>query len=298
MKTLRVSYRFYELVILIVALGIRLPYLGSLPPGASSAFWLRLPTCIVSIFSILFFMELINKLSRNTMFALIGGLVFTFMPWHIEQSRVASEATSGLAVILAGGLTLSYITQKYLKYLVLILTVLLFYFVYPSFWVFAYPLKLPSPSFYLANLFKLVSFDFLFFRNDAFWLGGLQSYGVFLPTTVWLFLVGLLTLAKQIKIMHIKYLLGFVFIWLIASANPLFPEQREYFLSVPYLAIVMSLGILTFFRWMGKTRKILKIFAIFYILLVLYDYALFTHFYITHYNLRIKQEVLYEKRDF
>lgn len=288
----------HKLLIILVAACIRLPYLNSLPPGVQNAFWQRLPTALFSLISIFLFIALVNKITNSQKLSLISGAVLTLMPWHIEQSRMYSEAMMGLTVLLGGTYAFFYLKQKYLKIGVMALTSVGFYFLYPTFWIFSPKVVLPTWYFYLANLFKLVSFEFLFFKNDSFWLVGLRSVGVFLPTTIFIFLVGLYVSAKKLSSEKVWYYLAFLIILLIAAANPLFPEEREFFLAVPFLAYIMALGIDQLANWFKKKIKLVQILILFYFAFVVYDYLVLVHFYTLHYPLRIQQEIQYDKRTF
>ena len=46
--------------------------------------------------------KLVQVLTRDSRLGLISGLVYSFMPWHLEQSRVYSPVLLGLTAILLG----------------------------------------------------------------------------------------------------------------------------------------------------------------------------------------------------
>lgn len=286
------------IILLFVSALIRLPFLGSLPPGGVNSFVLRLPTALTSIATIGLFYALIQRLSKKHLLAFYSALFLSLMPWHIEQSRIISPPMIGLGVILVLALSLTFTKTKIIKLICIGIAVGLFYIVYPAFWLFHLPYQFPEAGHYIDNIFKLVSFEFLFFKNDAFWSGGIREYGVMLPAAIPLFITGGLVILSRIKWQDFKLVLPYILVLLIASASPLFPEEREYFLATPYFAIVLGMGAFTIHKYFRKSHLILKAAAVLLILMLAYEYSVFTHYYIVHYAQRISNEIPQESRTF
>lgn len=289
---------FYYLGVVGIATLLRIPYLGVFPPGEVSIFITRLATALVSIVSILIFMLLVHKLFGKTNVTVTSGLVLTMMPWYIEQSRVYSPPMLGLTALLGGVLCYLYLRKPLLRMTGLAVSLAIFYIVYPDFWLFSQKFQLPGIFNYLHNLFKLISVEFLFYKNDSFWWGGLRNWGALQPTFIPLFIIGLFEIAKKIKFTHIRFTFPFLIIWFIAAANPKFPEGREFFLITPYLGLIVSFGVIKVFEQYKISKIITKLLIIAYLLFITYEYTLFAHFYVKHYSLRIENEIPHEKRDF
>ena len=149
--------------ILFLSAIIRLSFLETYPPGGPESLGLRMPSAIAGIGSIVLFMIVVGRLTRNKLLTLISGLVLTLNPWHIEQSRVQSEVMLGLVVLLVMLVILLHVKNKIFIALTLCGALLIFYLVYPSFWLFHSIFKLPPLTFYMQNFFKLISIEFIFF---------------------------------------------------------------------------------------------------------------------------------------
>lgn len=62
----------------------------------------RLPAALFGILGILFFYLLVELWTKNKNIALLGALLLTFSPWHIQYSRWGFEGTLMLFLFLAG----------------------------------------------------------------------------------------------------------------------------------------------------------------------------------------------------
>lgn len=294
----RSRVKWYFLAILLLAALLRLSFLGTFPPGGEGAFWLRLPTAFAGIASIGLLIYLVQKLANNPRIGLLTGLVLTIMPWHIEQSRVYSHQMLGLCTVLAGAALIIHIKQKAIRLFLLLATIAIFYVVYPSFWMFNSNWDLPTFREYLGNLFRLVSIEFLFFKNDSFWSGGYRTVGALLPTFIPFFLIGVWVALQEVRLRHLLgFMPGIIFL-VLAAANPLFPEQGEFFMITPYISLICALGIYKLFEHIKSANFALKAILIVLLLSFCYEYVIFTHFYIKHYSSRVKNEASYETRIF
>jgi len=275
-----------------------LPYLGILPPGKVDSFSERLPYSVAGILTVGIFTLLIKKITHDNKLAIFSGLMLAIMPWHIEQSRVISEPMLGLLAILLLVILPQYFKQFWVSFFGILISGTIFYWVYPHFWIFTGNWGLPTIRECLNNLYKLIFIEFLFYKNDSFWLGGLRTYGTMLPSVLFLFLIGL----YKISFINYKKLLKwtsiFMIIWVISAISPFFPESREYFLVTPFLALILGLGLKEIFLGLTKAKILIKIILFVYLLFIIYDYTLFFHFYINHYPQRINSELKYEEIKF
>ncbi len=286
------------ITIIVVNIVIRFSYLGIIPPGGHNALWLRLPSAIAGALSIIVFTLLILRISQNRLLALSSSLILALMPWHIEQSRISSPAMLGLLILLTGAFMWTVARCKKCKFILAIVISFAFYKAYPSFWIFSGNWKFPNAYEYLFNVYKLISVEFLFFKNDSFWLGGLRTMGALLPSTLPLLLIGLYHVVVTFNYKKVIWLLLGIVIWLIAAANPLFPEGQEFFLITPFLAVIGGWGIIKSFEWFKSKSLIKKVIFTFFVGVLIYDHLLFFHFYTVHYAQRIKNELTAQQRNF
>lgn len=284
--------------IFLVASLLRLPYLSTIPPLGVAGLIPRIITALMSIVTIGLLMYIVHKKTRNLSLTYASGLAFALMPWHIEQSRIVSPPMWALLVVL---LTYSLVLQcnkTYVKLAITAFAVLVLTWVYPGILSFTQTSRSLNVLAHVSHFFRLISIQFHFFQNDSFWKGGLREWGVLLPTTLPIFLLGLFQLLKSVKWKHWGYGLYLVVIWLIAALNPLFPEGREFFLITPYISIIIGLGIiklLDLYKYSTfKTKALLGVFFLF----VIYEHLIFAHFYLSHYVKRIQYSIPYEERAF
>lgn len=284
------------LLILIVSAIIRLPYLTTYPPGGPQSIGLRFLTAFAGIVSIILFTALVNKFSHNSRLAFMAGLTFAFMPWHIEQSRVLSEAMWGLSILLFGFYISTLFNNKLMQGATYLMSFVALVVLFPD--LVQKELKFIPIEKVLENAFRLTSGEFLFFKNDTFWQGGLRSIGVFLPSMIPAFVIGLGVILRQFHKKYLAHLFVFIALTTLASLNKQFPEGREFFLITPYLALISGFGVYKIFEFLQSANIVKKIVVICYISFILYDYILFFHTYTIHYTNRIRQEFPYAEIDF
>ena len=289
---------FWIIVSALLLVVTRFGLLGILPPGGANSFWFRLPTACASVLSIIFATLIIYKLSANKKLVLFSGLFLAISPWHIEQSRIYSPAMLGLTVSLGGVFAATLTRKSFVRLLILVITGVMFYLVYPSVWIFNGIHFSLTINEFLQNLFKLISVDFLFYHNDSFWAGGFRTQGVLLVSYLPLLLPGLWYLLTNFKVSHIRLLLPFLIFWILAASNPLFPDQREFFLVIPYLAVATAYGAVVFFQEFESGKFIVKTMLIMFAVFFVYEQILFFHWYTVHYHNRIKNERIYELEKF
>lgn len=287
----------FVLIIVLTSL-IRLPYLGTIPPGNVNALWHRLPTALSGILSIILFTLIIKIKLKNNQLALMSGLMLALMPWHIEQSRIFSPVMIVSMVLLMTVLLWNFVYFKQYKFLIAICALIIIYFVYPSFWLFKLQYNLPNISNYLSNVFKLTSVEFLFYKNDSFWLGGFRTIGTMLISTLPLLLIGIYQIMPKLNKKSRPFIVIFFAILLISAANPFFPEEKEIFLIYPYLALLTGFGVIKLFEQLKSSNRINKIVIIVYLIVLSYEHVWFFHMYSIHYQNRIKNEINFKNINF
>lgn len=286
-------------LILFTAVFLRLGGLGRLPPGGENALFLRLPTAICGIASIGLMILIVRKLSERYDVALISGFVLALMPWHIVQSRIYSPPLIGLTVILGGIWFYLNVTHKALKLGGIVITLLLFRMFYSDLWLFHEIRFAPTIPQFLNNLFKLMSVEFLFFRNDSFWWGDLRTWGTQLPSLIPLLGLGLIATIRTVKLSQILLTcFYFVCVWFVAAADPAFPETREFFLAAPLFAVISAIGVIKLYDYFIGKSTLVKAVICLYIAFIAYEHLIFFHFYTVHYVLRVGNEIHYAKMAF
>ena len=285
------------LIVLFAAL-IRLPLLNILPPGGENTFFPRLVTVVTAIVSILLFYLVILQKSRQKDLASVSAFVLTFLPWHIEQSRIYSPFMLILTFLLMVVLLWQIAACKRCKSVLVIFSSIVIWRLLPDLWIFHPPYILPNLTNILQHIFKLLSVDFLFFNNDSLWFGGLRTTGVFLPSGIIIFLLGIGVVAKNFSQKYLWILLSVLILTLLTALDPEFPETRIFFLTTPALAYIAAQGILYLRKAYREKKWFAKAVIIFYATILFYEHVLFFHTYTTHYVNRFAHDIPYEERTY
>lgn len=270
--------------------------LNRIPPVLPEVVKWRIITAVVSLLTVLILIFIVRRLFKDSQLALLAGFWLSILPWHIEQGRINSPYPLVLLILLTFLLFFVKSSNKLLKLISTLVTLLLIFLIKP-FWFQKGIIGQFKVDSILNNFFKLLSFEFLFFKNDSFWKGGFRNYGAIFPETVPIFLIGIYLLIQKTKIAI--YLLGWVILLtLIASLNSQFPEDRTLFLATPFFALILAFGTKKLHEFFTRVSLVFKIIGLLYMLLVFYGLMQFTHFYLVHYNLQVKEERLYESERF
>ncbi len=278
-------------IILLITTGILTRFwgLGVIPPANNHYIVLRVLTAITSIVNTVLFFTIIAKTTRNVSYGCIAGIIYLLLPWHIEQGRVFSPSLLLLAFLLSS-YYMSLRDKFYVRLFAFILGIsassiyLVLQFNNYNLWSFL------KPEF-LSDLYKLYSGEFLFFENDAFWMGGFRTLGIMLPGMIPAFFIGLLFLIQRVTAKFWIHLLFICMVTLFTLSNKRFPEQGDYFLLSPYVALILSIGVRYILELYKYANTLIKSVIVVYSLIVIYDYIIFTHFYTTHYMKRITNEL-------
>ncbi|RJR30215.1 hypothetical protein C4564_00505 [Candidatus Microgenomates bacterium] len=286
------------LVIVILAILTRLPFLNIFPPGGVNTLLPRLITAISAIISIvLLYVVVLQKTGKKDL-AQASALILTLLPWHIEQSRIYSPFMLALSLLLMVALLWQIAPCKSCKTVLLIFSSIVIWRLLPDLWMFHPPYILPSLTKIIINVFKILSVDFLFFNNDSFWFGGLRTTGVLLPSEIVIFMVGLAAVITNFVKRNLWLVFLFIVFLLLAALDPLFPETRVLFLSTPLLALLAAQGILHLNKMYQHKAWPVKAAIVFYVIVLLYEHIIFVHTYTSHYTNRFANDIPYEERTY
>ncbi|MCL5798009.1 MAG: hypothetical protein M1366_04365 [Patescibacteria group bacterium] len=270
---------FFLVLILLNTVFLRIYKIGLVPPLKSQAdLDLRYLSSILGILSVFLIYFYVKKIfQENVRMGLLGAWVFSLLPWTIEQNRIISQPTYALFILIIALLISLVNKNKIIKYGVFFVFALILYFVYPQFWLFRHFAHLPGIKDVADNVFILVSPDLLFFKNITFWWGGVRDYGILLLGFLPFLLVGFYRVVVSQKK---EILLPFFLLLMISALSLFFPESREYYLTLPFITVFISVGIWNIFRNKYFLSNVLSVFLF---LFLIYDFAGFLHFYQIHY---------------
>lgn len=286
------SFRLLFVLVILQAFTVRFWHLDIIPYTNPAIHFSRILSAISGSLTVPVFVYLFYKYFKIRKLSLIAGWWLSIIPWHVEQSRISSIYPIFLIIFL--GLTL-LISSSFSKlkpifalglFIIAVLVLKPFWFQYQSF------SAIPSGYIILNNFFRQLSFDFLFFRNESFWSGGLRSFGAMLPESIPVFLLGFYLFFKKTCLVSLSLTL-ILGLTIISAVNPKFPETRELFLGIPVLIIILALGTDNVFNRLSH-NLVKKIFAVIYFLILIYGLLQFFHYYFIHYTARVVNEKSYE----
>jgi hypothetical protein len=242
---------------------------------------LRTERILFAIFSALCTIPLffyIQRLFSDTKLSLIGIWIYSVIPWTIEQGRIISEANLALFIFLIYLNLLTLFTSKIIKSVLFFIFLFSLNFVYPHLWVYQlvnYGNHYVVDS--LTNILKIFSFGFFFFNNDSFWLGGVRNWGIIYLSFLPVLFLGVIDIIQN----HDKKIIIYILIiGILTGFSPFYPETREFYLSLPFLIIILSKGLI---KLNNSSNVFIKIMAFCLFVLILYDIAGFMHYYFVHY---------------
>lgn len=286
------------IVILLIAAELRLPFIDKFPPIGPGLLWLRILTGVTSLFTIWSTMYLVKQKS-SLLLAYAVGVIMTVTPWHIENSRIYSPAMLSLALVLIIGLIINSSLNRIIKFIAVLLISLFISLVYKDLWFLSIPLKdLSLFNRFSEKAFHLLSGEWLFFKNETFWGGGLRTSGVFLPSFIPFYYLGLMILLRRINKNHIPLFITIVVWWIISALNPRYPEGREFFFVLPLFCLAVAQGLVFVVSKIKRQHYLIKVVILTYFLFMAYEYTVYAHDYINHYSHRVNNEIPYEQRTF
>lgn len=111
-------------------------YLATIPIKifGLNVFSVRFTSAVLGIFSVFLFVYFLYLLKRDWIFALGGGLIMSFMPWHFQFSRIAFEAISMVFFITLDMVFFALFikNKKPIFYLFFVLSMLVTFFTYST----------------------------------------------------------------------------------------------------------------------------------------------------------------------
>lgn len=270
------------ILITLYALLSRFLFLTKIPPVLlASSVPDRILSALISVVTVILVYLYSGKISGRKKIALLSAWTVSVMPWTVEQGRIASPPGTALLFFVIILILCRFINRKILKFFLILAILPVLYLVYPGFWIFRSGLSGLNLSNFINNLFILISPGFLFQHNITFWWGGIREFGVLYVSMLPFFLLGLYELIKKRRF---DLIISLIILLVISAASPYFPESREFYLSVPYLALAVSFGIYRFDRESDPKSKLLL--ALLFIWIT-YDISQFWHFYTVHYPIQV-----------
>lgn len=271
------------LVIIFGAI-LRFWRLGLIPPMSTQSYLTpRFTSSIYSLGSIILLYYICKKIFRVEKIAQLSSFIFAILPWTIEQGRISSEPTNVLFwMLLILFINMTY-KNRILNLVSILFIPLLFYFIHPNFWILKNGFYLITVDSLLKNIFVILTPDFLFFKNDTFWWGGIRDVGVLHLSLLPFFILGIYQLIVKEEI---KAIIWFGICLFFYASNPLFPEGREFFLATPIIALIVALGIYQLFYYLYSRNW--QLVLLIFLLILVYDFASFLHYYAVHYQLEVQ----------
>ncbi|MBI4991478.1 phospholipid carrier-dependent glycosyltransferase [Candidatus Gottesmanbacteria bacterium] len=173
------------LFVIIFAFFSRFFFLDKIPSLVNSAISQRFFSASLSVGSVILLYLLVYRAFESAKIALLSAMIFSILPWTIEQGRIVSSVNIALFFLLGTILLAKKIKITALKWIIYLSVPLILYLAYTQFWLFRSKDFIPSLSKLTNDMFILTSPDFLFFKNPTFWWGGVRETGIlylsFLP---------------------------------------------------------------------------------------------------------------------
>ncbi len=267
-------------IIIFYAVVSRIWLIGSVPQIINSNIYNRLLTASLSVGSIYLLFVLCKNLFGSNRVALLTSWVFMIMPWTIEQGRITSQVSNSLFLMLLIIILMQKFKSLISRSILVVIIPIILYLCYPSLWIFRSGFNIPSAGTLLNNIFKLVSPDFIFFKNITFWWGGVRETGILYPAFLPFLLLGIMESTNYISK---KIWLFISLIYIITAASPYFPETRTLFLTAPFISIIVALGFVKFHKILFDRNFYPKFISLLIIFFIAYDLAQFNHYYFIHY---------------
>jgi hypothetical protein len=271
------------LILLFIVLS-RFLFISSIPVLSigTNITW-RYGNIIFSLVNTVLIYLYVRKRSKNIKIALISSWVYSVLFWSFEQGRIVSQVNSTLIFLL---MFLYKITESGLKTKIkmTVIFICLLPIIFPQLWIFRKPI--PNLTFdSIKNLFSIISFDQLFFKNIYFWWGGVRDFGIINLAYLPFFVVGV---CKIIFRKEFQIIFGSLVIILLTMVSPFYPETKELYLAVPFISYVIATGLYFIFKQKNNYWKIVLIFST---LFFIYELSGYYHFYFIHYSQEVTNNI-------
>lgn len=237
----------------------------------------RLVSSAAAFISVILIFFWSSKILGHQKNALLTSLLYILQPWTIQEARVYSVYMIFLCVLILATL-LIFITRSIFIKLLFTFTVLAgFLLMVNLIYKVSFTALFKNFSILLPNVFKLLSFEFIFFDNQSFWWGTVREQGMLLPVFIPFLLIGTSYIVRIAKLTQIILGVWFIIVLVISAASPTFPEGRFFFLNLPVFLLLIVSAIIGIF----KIPKVLPL-ALF-VLIVVYMLHFFQHYYFSHF---------------
>lgn len=248
-----------------------------------SPFALRFPIIVFSIAAI-YFLYRVARHYFGGKAALIAAGLLAVSPWHIHLSRFFIEEVILVTMMLAA--ILAYQLRRTLFLIASLIGVAL------SSWHFIGRFStalVENIPWWFMNLFTYLSFDWLFFRGDKYFLHGVGDLGQFYTILIPFFLVGLFACWDK-NAGRVVLSAAFIMIAL-ASLSKFSPEARAALPTLPFLIMIIGLGLERSIQWVQKLTQRWSIFVLLLVVgIFLYQFISYLHFYMVHFGKRSGSE--------
>ncbi len=248
-----------------------------------STFALRLPIALAGILSV----YLLYRLARrwfNENGALVAAAILALAPWHVHLSRFFIEEVILLAAVLA---LLVGVAERRMWATSIAVVAVIF-----SSWHWLDRLRVAmvdGVALWFLNIFKYLSFDWLFFRGDKYVLHGIGDLGQLYTLLIPFFLIGLFVCWER-KIGRVVLLLTAVFV-AAASLSRFSPEARASLLAAPWIMLIIGTGADRSVSWTRKKLpRVFPLIALVFGAVALYQVISYVHFYTVHFGKRSGSE--------
>lgn len=271
-------------LILIFVFISRLYQISLIPPlTPGTPILLRYLNVLVNAAICIAFYYYTKKRTQNRKKAILAAWVYSVLFWPFEQGRIVSQVNTSILFLI---IYLIQIKSGSLLYKIVstIILIGLLLLTYPQLWIFKH--VLPKLSFDLINnFFSIVSFEFLFFKNQYFWWGGVRDFGVLNLAFLPFFLIGIY---QTIFDYDRQIIFGSLILILLTASSPYFPETRELYLAIPFFSYLIAAGI---YKLQLKKNFKRNLFLTGSFIILMYELCQYYHYYTTHYFMEVRSNI-------
>lgn len=274
--------------ILFITASSRLLFITQIPPLKSDTDIAgRVISALASILAVWCIYKITTYYTGKNRIGYLTALIFSVLPWTVEQGRIVSEVNMTLSITLFI-LWIQIFFSKKTKVIFFAILVTVFYFTYKEIWILHVDTQtMVSPENIGKNMLFLSSSEFLISHNPTFWWGGVRDWGISLSIFLPFLVIGII---KSIARKEIVILITIIMLLIFASSSPAFPESREFYLATPLISYFIAVGINVLREIKGKPY-VYKMLTVIIVGLFIYEYQNFLHFYTVHYPLRVKSDI-------
>lgn len=257
--------------------------IDTLPTIASGALLIgRFGTGFASCLTLIVLYYFVCSYNGNTRTALLTVWVFAVSPWAIEQGRIFSPVQIFMPILLFllwMAVRIHFKILLFFRHLSIAMAVGVFYW---FLWDFQKDTGFSPSRDAARNLLEIFSPGMLFVSNTTFWWGGIKEFGMLFLSFSPFFFLGFLSMINSRQWLILSYIVIF---GIVASFAPQFPEGRQFYLALPFLAYCVSYGMTLIPMRSFRVRGVL---LCLFVLICIYEQQQFWHYYIVHYPMQIR----------